>query len=246
MRHRSSRSSRREAPAALVLLAALLTGACSSVASPAGIPPRGAEVTPTRGSIPLAALGATPAGAVPPTAAAAASARPDPSRAAALNESLLAATRRNDVATVRTLIAAGADVDLKDGTNEGAFLIAAADGHLEIVRLALAAGADDWSTGAFGGTALTPAAHHGHLAVVRLLLTTKVPVDQNNGLGWTALLEAVILGEGGPTHVEIVRALLGAGAMVNLADRFGVTPLGHARARGQSAMASVLERAGGR
>ena len=65
-------------------------------------------------------------------------------------------------------------------------------------------------------------------------------------LGSTALLEAVILGQGGRRHQETVRALVEAGADVNIADRQGVTPLGHARSRGYAAIVEMLERAGGR
>ena len=45
-------------------------------------------------------------------------------------------------------------------------------------------------------------------------------------------MEAVVLGDGGPRHTEIVRLLVAAGANVNIPDRDGVTPLGHARQRG--------------
>jgi ankyrin repeat protein len=47
---------------------------------------------------------------------------------------------------------------------------------------------------------------------VRLLLGTAIDVNHVNNLGWTALLEAVILGDGGPAHTEIVRLLLAAAA----------------------------------
>ncbi len=67
------------------------------------------------------------------------------------------------------------------------------------------------------------------------------PLDHVNNLGWTALIEAVILGDGGKRHVETVRALLAAGANRNLADTQGVTPLRHARARGYTAMVALLE-----
>jgi len=56
----------------------------------------------------------------------------------------------------------------------------------------------------------------------------------------------VILGDGGPTHTEIVRELIAHKAQVNLADREGVTPLAHARRRGFREMARLLEAAGGR
>jgi ankyrin repeat protein len=78
------------------------------------------------------------------------------------------------------------------------------------------------------------------------MLKTRINVNHVNRLGWTALLEAVILGNGGPRHVEIVRLLLGGGADPNIADREGVTPLTHARRRGFAEIVSILERAGAR
>ncbi len=81
---------------------------------------------------------------------------------------------------------------------------------------------------------------------MKLLLTTAIDKDHVNHLGWTALLEAVILGDGGPAHTEIVRLLVAAGANVNIADRDGVTPLAHARQRGYGAMVRILAAAGAR
>ena len=77
---------------------------------------------------------------------------------------------------------------------------------------------------------------------MRLLLATKIDKDHVNNLGWTALLEAVVLGDGGPAHTEIVRLLVEAGANVNIADRDGVTPLAHAKQRGYAEMVRILSR----
>ncbi|MDA0226025.1 MAG: ankyrin repeat domain-containing protein, partial [Proteobacteria bacterium] len=85
-----------------------------------------------------------------------------------------------------------------------------------------------------------PACHYGHVETVRLLLGSKIDVNHVNDLGWTALLEAVILGDGGPRHVEIVRLLVAHGADVGLADRQGVTPLAHAEQRGQRTISALL------
>ena len=93
-------------------------------------------------------------------------------------------------------------------------------------------GADLKSTNRYGGTALIPAAERGHVETVRTLIEAGVDVDHVNSLGWTALLEAIILGDGGAAHTQIVQMLVSAGARTNLADRDGVTPLGHARSRG--------------
>ena len=137
---------------------------------------------------------------------------------------LLAATHGNHVPVARALIAAGADVNAKDDIEDSAFLYAGAEGRIEILKMTLPR-ADLKSTNRYGGTALIPAAHHGHPEAVRVLLGTAIDKDHVNRLGWTALLEAVILGDGGPVHTEIVRLLVEAGANVNIADRDGVTPL---------------------
>lgn len=81
---------------------------------------------------------------------------------------------------------------------------------------------------------------------MRELLATSIDVNHVNHLGWTALLEAVILGDGGARHTDIVRLLLAAKADPNIADRDGVTPLEHARRRGFASMAKLIQGAGGR
>jgi uncharacterized protein len=82
---------------------------------------------------------------------------------------------------------------------------------------------------------------------VRYLLTdTGVDVNHVNRLGWTALLEAILLSDGGPRHQEIVALLIEHGADMDLPDGDGVRPLAHARARGQARIARLLEAAGAR
>ena len=159
---------------------------------------------------------------------------------------LIAAAYRNRVEPARLLIAAGADVNRQDRTRQSAYLISTSDGYLELLRLTLTSGADVHSLDSYNGTGLIRAADRGHAAIIAELLKTPIKVDHVNRLGWTALLEAIILGDGGPRHTESVRLLVAAGADVNLADRDGVTPLAHARRRGFKDMVAILERAGAR
>jgi uncharacterized protein len=171
---------------------------------------------------------------------------PVDSRDARGRTALLAATHANRIDAARLLIARGADVNAMDEVQDSPFLYAGAEGRLEILRMTLAAGADLKSINRYGGTALIPAAHHGHVETVRELLKTRIDIDHVNRLGWTALLEAIVLGDGGPAHTEIVRLLVAHGANVQRADAQGVTPLSHAKRRGQRTIVEILRRAGAR
>lgn len=154
-------------------------------------------------------------------------------------------TRNHAVATA--LINAGADVNARDNERYDLLTIAAVLNDLEMVKLAIAAGADTGLiTSPYDGTALIAAAHLGHVDVVRALIDGKAPLDHVNNLGWTALIEAIVLGDGGPRHVAIVRALLAAGANPDLPDRNGDTPLALAQQRGHTAIAGIVRQAGGR
>ena len=147
--------------------------------------------------------------------------------------------RRTDA--VRALVDAGADVDIRDNRLDNVFLYAGAEGLLDILRIANEAGADPALTNRFGGIALIPASERGHVEVVRYLLAeSDVDVDHVNRLGWTALLEAIILSDGGPAHQEIVRMLLEAGADPTSRTARASRPLAHARSRGYDAIAALL------
>jgi uncharacterized protein len=158
---------------------------------------------------------------------------------------LLAATHGNAVEAARLLIERGADLEIPDDLKDTPFLYAGAEGRLEILRLLVKAGARLDGRNRYGGNALIPAAHHGHVEVVRELLeTTRIDVNRVNDPGWTALIEAVILADGGPIHQQIVRLLLDHGADPRIADKEGITPLEHARRRGYREIAAMLEAAG--
>ena len=150
-------------------------------------------------------------------------------------------------AAARALIRLGADPNALDAQRYDALTIAAVNDDLEMLRIALEGGGSARAiTSPYEGTALIAAAHLGHVDIVRALIAAKAPLDHVNNLGWTALLEAVVLGNGGANHTAVVDALVKAGADVTVPDRHGTTALGHARRRGYSQIARILERAGAR
>lgn len=161
---------------------------------------------------------------------------------------LVAAAYDNHVDAARRLVEAGADVNAKDASEQSAYLIATSEvgDDARLLELTLAHGADVRTLDGYNGTGLIRASERGYASIAHRLLETDVDVDHVNRLGWTALLEAVVLGEGGRAHTEVVRLLLEAGADPNLADGAGVRPLAHAKRRAFAEIAVLLERAGGR
>jgi ankyrin repeat protein len=143
---------------------------------------------------------------------------------------------------LRVLAEAGADMNALDHQAYDVVTMAAVADDPELMSLAIELGGDPrLTTSPYRGTALIAAAHLGHAEVVRRLIAAGAPLDHVNNLGWTALLEAVILGDGGSDHQQVVRLLLEAGADRSIADRDSATPLAHARARGYSEIAGLLE-----
>jgi ankyrin repeat protein len=142
------------------------------------------------------------------------------------------------------LVKGGAGPRALDHQRYDIITIAAVKDDVPMLKRAIELGASAREiTSPYDGTALIAAAHLGHDGVVRELIRAGAPLDHVNNLGWTALIEAVILGDGGARHTACVRALVEAGANPRLADRAGVTPLEHARRRGYAAMVAILEAA---
>ena len=99
---------------------------------------------------------------------------------------------------VRALAKAGADLNALDAEAYDIVTIAAVARDLEMVDLALSLGTKAGNvTSPYEGTALIASAHLGHHRIVRRLIAAGAPLDHINNLGWTALIEAVILGDGG-------------------------------------------------
>lgn len=249
--------------ASMVLLAAALTASCASpsVTAPEPSPPR--QTAPASPSV--AQTAATPRARdssldLPLIAAAAAG---DDARVRRLlvrgasvratdeqgRTPLIGAAYGNHVRVARALVRNGADPNEKDRTVQSAYLIATSEvgDKPRLLRILLRNGADVSSRDSFNGTGLIRAAERGFPRIIEHLLETDIEVDHVNRLGWTALHEAIILGDGGRQHTDVVRLLVAAGADVNLPSATdGVRPLTHAQDRGYRRIARILREAGAR
>lgn len=148
---------------------------------------------------------------------------------------------------IRALAKAGADLNKLENDRYDAVTIASVADDEQTLKVLLELGASAKQvTSRYDGTALIAAAHLGHDGVVRQLIAAGAPLDHVNNLHWTAVIEAIVLGDGGARHQATLKALIDAGANLQLADRSGQTPLALAKARGYSAMVALLEKAGAR
>ncbi len=151
--------------------------------------------------------------------------------------------KKHDAA--RALIRLAADPNKLEIDRYDIITIAAVANDLPMLRLAIEGGGNPKAvTSRYDGTALIAAAHLGHVEVVRTLIAAKAPLDHVNNLKWTALIESIVLGDGGKNHTETLRALVEAGADINIPDGNGSTPLKLARDRGHREMVAILEKAG--
>ena len=242
--------------AVLFGLGLFLAAGCSTQdpPAPAGPPPipgaaAGVAVTPSRAPrmddrlIRAAARGDLDAVRRAHARGASVEARDDQGRTA-----LVAAAYGNHLGVARFLIDAGADVNAKDETVQSAYLIATAEvgDDPRLLDLAIASGARINDKDSFNGTALIRAADRGYPRVVKRLLREDIDIDHVNRLGWTALHEAIILGDGSARYVEVVDLLVAAGADVSLRSRDdGLSPVEHAQARGYDEMVEILRSAQG-
>lgn len=153
---------------------------------------------------------------------------------------LLLASTYDRVAVAQLLIAMGADPDALDDRHDTPWLVTGVTGSVAMLEALLPAGPDLTIRNRFGGLSVIPASERGHVAYVRRVVQTDIDLDHVNDLGWTALLEAVVLGDGGRDHQDVVRILLAAGADRTITDNDGVTAVQHAERRGFDEIAALL------
>jgi ankyrin repeat protein len=154
------------------------------------------------------------------------------------------ATFAKQPGAIRALAQAGADLGALEHDRYDAVTIASVANDEETLAVLLAAGASArLVTSRYDGTALIAAAHLGHAGIVRQLIAAGAPLDHVNNLRWTAVIESIVLGDGGPRHRDTLRALIAAGADARIPDGQGNTPLMLARSRGYAEMARMIEEA---
>jgi uncharacterized protein len=143
---------------------------------------------------------------------------------------------------IRALVSAGAGINLLENDRYDVVTIASVADDEATLRLLLSLGASAKQvTSRYEGTALIAAAHLGHDGVVRQLIAAGAPLDHVNNLHWTAVIEAIVLGDGKARHQATLKALLDAGANTKLSDRQGQTPLQLAKSRAYPEMVKMIE-----
>jgi ankyrin repeat protein len=160
---------------------------------------------------------------------------------------LMVAAFRRQQAAAQALLRLGANPNARDEDGYDVLTVAAVNHDVEMLKLALGAGANARAVvGRDDGSALISAAQLGFADIVRALIEANADIDHVNGRGWTALITAVVLGNGGKAHIETVDALVAARADGGIKDRQGKTAIDYARARGYADMVRILEKAVGR
>ncbi len=117
----------------------------------------------------------------------------------------------NDVAEVRRLIGAGADVSLANDYGATPMSLAAEVANTEILKLLLDAGADADSPNADGMTALMAVARTGNVEAASLLIGHGATVDAREGFGG----QSALMWASARRHPPMIELLLSHGAAID-------------------------------
>lgn len=152
------------------------------------------------------------------------------------------AAHEGQVAEIERLIVAGAHLDARDRAGRTPAHVAAFASHDDAVTALAQGGADMNALENRVYDVLTIAAVANDPEMVSLAMELGNKPDLITSVyDGTALIEAVVLGDGGPDHIKTVQILVEAGADKSIPDRDGVTPLQHAMSRGYTEMVALLQ-----
>jgi ankyrin repeat protein len=152
---------------------------------------------------------------------------------------LINAVTREHTEVIKALLAAKADVTLRNSFDFNAFTSAVAAGNQEIAALLLDASAKV-GEGASGLTPLAFAVSTGNVEMIRFLVKRGADVNQGAKSGGQTALISAIYG----AQIESVKTLIELKADVNAKMKDGTTPLKLARKGDQEEIAALLEAAG--
>ncbi|MCC6365606.1 MAG: ankyrin repeat domain-containing protein [Bryobacterales bacterium] len=155
---------------------------------------------------------------------------------------LIEASRVGDVATVRALLVAGADVNAKSAQGVTALSEAVLFGRREIVKELLASGAAvDGAVAMSRMPLLSMAAMRGDTAIARMLLGAGAKVSVADATGATPLMWAAFSDR---VNADMAQLFLKAGADVKAVNKQGESALDWALARGETRVVKMLRKAG--
>ena len=152
---------------------------------------------------------------------------------------LYIASQEGHTEAVRSLIAAGADLDRSALGGTTSLYIASQNGHAQVARMLIAAGADIDCSCSNGATSLSIASRKGHTKVVSTLIAAGADIDRGCNDGATPLLIASYKG-----YTEAVSTLIAAGADIDRCCSEGATPLFVASQNGHTKIVKNLIAAG--
>jgi ankyrin repeat protein len=155
---------------------------------------------------------------------------------------LLLAAMHDHVGVAKLLVGHGADPDALDDRHDTPWLVTGVTGSVAMLEALLPARPDLTIENRYGGVSLVPACEAGHVAYVKRVLRTGEDVNHVTNQGLTCLLEAVMLGDGGPEHQQIVAYILAHGADRTIRDPHGLNALQYAEKYGYDEIAALLRK----
>jgi len=142
---------------------------------------------------------------------------------AVLDQRLLDACGKSDLAEVKAALAAGANPNAVDSNPDRGFTALELGVETpEIVKELLRAGASPTKADMGGFHPISMAAAAGKTESLRLILDAGAPLETHDSSGSTALASAA-----SAARVENAKLLLARGAKINAEDKYGFTPLFH-------------------
>lgn len=149
---------------------------------------------------------------------------------------LLRAAINGQLEALKILLAAKADISIRNKKGGTLLMSAIHNRRKEVVKILLAAKADISAVDNNGFSALHYAAQDGHLDIVKILLDAKADVSTRSELGgYTPLMSAAQNG-----HHEVVKALIKANADFSVYNDEGITPLHLAVFKGHKEVVKTL------